>query len=202
MHIIVVYITRPLSSIRIVELFDPDSRPYGLSYEEHIIKDWKQNLSTPIDKSPMEDKTGERTFYGSDPNSPLVYLSRNSGGSTERNCKVRSGVGCFISVGDAVYSEGEKPGSTVEQLQALPIQDQDNATDVFLKIDDQEFNFEDLNKYRFHTGEFDVEFPQNALFGARPGHSKAAADGYYVITKPLSPGKHTIITKMTVSEPP
>jgi len=184
-----------------VDLFDPNSKPYGLSYEEHIIKDWKRNLSTPIDKNPMEDKTGERTFYGSEPNSQLVYLSGNSGGSTERNFKVRSGLGCFISVGDAVYSEGEKPGSTVEQLQALAKQDQDNVTDVSLKIDDQEFNSEDLKKYRFHTGEFDVEFPQNALFGARPGHSKAVADGYYVITKPLNQGKHTIITKMTVSEP-
>jgi hypothetical protein len=184
-----------------VDIFEAESNPYGMTYEDHIIKDWKRNLSLPLEENPLEDKTGERTFYGVDKNSPLIYLSGNTGGTTERTCKIGSDVGCFICIGDAVYSEGEKPGSTVDDLHALAKKDQDNVTDLYLKIDDREFNFEDLKKFRFHTKDFEVQFPQNALFGAKPGPSKAVADGYYVITKGFGPGKHTIVTRASVSEP-
>jgi hypothetical protein len=183
-----------------VDIFEPESNPYGMTYEEHIIDDWKRNLSLSLDENPMEDKTGERV-YGVGTNSPLIYLSGNTGGTTERSCKIGSGVGCFISIGDAVYSEGEKPGSTVDELHALAKKDQDNVTDLYLKIDDKEYNFEDLKNHRFHTKDFEVQFPQNALFDARPGPSKAVVDGYYVITNGFSPGNHTIVTRASVSAP-
>ena len=183
-----------------VDIFEPNDTPYGMTYEAHIIKDWQRNLSLPVGKTPLQDKTGETT-YGVGTDSPLIYLSGNDGGTTERTCKIGSGVGCFVSICDAVYSEGEKPGSTVDQLSALAKKDQDNVTDLYLEIDGQKFSSEDLKKYRFHTSEFEVQFPENALFGAKPGSSKAVADGYYVITKGFTPGPHTIVTRASVSEP-
>ena len=113
-------------------IFPPESKPFGLTYEEHIIKDWKRNLSIPVDKNPLEDKSGERVTYGVDPNSQLLYLSGNTGGTTERTCRVPSGLGVFISVCDAVYSEAEKPGSSTQDLHTMAKKDQDNATDVSL----------------------------------------------------------------------
>ncbi len=198
--IIILYIGARSIYIRMVDIFDPKSNPYGRTYEEHIIGDWSRNLSLPLDENPMEDNTGER-IHGVSTNSPLVYLSGNTGGTSVRNCGIKSGVGCFISIGDAVYSQGEKPGSTVGELHALAKQDQDNVTDLYLKIDDKEFKFEDLKAYRFHTKDFEVNFPQNGLFSAKPGPSKAVVDGYYVITKGFDRGKHTIVTKASVSDP-
>jgi hypothetical protein len=183
-----------------VQFHPPDSKPFGLSYEEHIIKDWNRNLTTPIDKNPMEDKTGQWTSY--DPNTKVVYLSGNTGGNTQRTCKVPKGSGVFISICDAIYSEAEKPGSTVEDLDKLAKKDQDNAKEVYLKLDDDEFKLDDLKKYRFHTRPFDVVIPQEkTLFGLPAGPTKAVADGYYVITEPLSAGNHTIVTKANISEP-
>jgi hypothetical protein len=182
-----------------VNLYPPDSRPFGLSYEEHIIKDWKRNLSIPVDKNPMEDKSGERVTYGVDTNSPVLYLSGNSGGSTERTCRVPSGLGVFISICDAVYSEAEKAGASTEELHTLARKDQDNVTNVSLKINGKDIA--DLEKYRFHTNPFDVVIPDNAVYGLRSGPSKAVADGYYVITEPLTPGNYTIVTNANISEP-
>jgi hypothetical protein len=34
---------------------------------------------------------------------------------------------------------------------------------------------------KIHTGDFEVRFPKNAVFGASEGSSKAVGDGYYVI---------------------
>jgi hypothetical protein len=185
-----------------VDIYPPDSKPYGLAYQEHIIKDWKRNLSTPIDKNPMEDKSGQWTNSGVASNSPILYLSGNTGGTTERTYKAPSGVGLFVSIGDACYSQAEKPGSNVEDLHELAKKDQDNTTNAYLKINDQEFKTEDLKKYRFHTEPFDAEIPaEKAIFGLPGGPTKAVADGYYVITSPLTPGNYTIVTKATVSDP-
>jgi hypothetical protein len=49
-----------------------------------------------------------------------------------------------------------------------------------------------------HTSAFDVTFPDNAIFGASKGSSKAVADGYYVITEPLPKGNHTIQYKSSL----
>lgn len=181
-----------------INIYPRESRPFGLSYEEHIVKDWKRNLSIPVDKNPMEDKSGERVTYGVDQNSQVVYLSGNSGGSNERTCKIARGLGVFISVCDAVYSEAEKPGSSTEELHTLARKDQDNAK-VSLKINDEDVA--EIGKYRFHTDPFDVVIPDNALFGLRPGPSKAVADGFYVITEPLNAGNYTVVTKANISEP-
>jgi hypothetical protein len=179
-------------------IYPPESKPFGISYEEHIVKDWKRNLSIPVDKNPMEDQSGERVTYGVDQNSPVLYLSGNSGGSSERTCKIPSGLGVFISVCDAVYSEAEKPGASIEELHTLARKDQDNAK-VSLKINGEDIA--NLEKYRFHTDPFDVIIPDKALFGLRPGPTKAVADGFYVITQPLNAGNYTIVTKANISEP-
>jgi hypothetical protein len=185
-----------------IQFHPPDSKPFGLSYEEHIVKDWERNLTAPIDKNPMEDKTGQWTSYRVDPKSQVVYLSGNTGGTTQRTCKVPKGSGVFISICDAVYSEAEKPGSTVENLDELAKKDQDSANEVYLKINDDEFKLDDLKKYRFHTRPFDVVIPpEKTLFGLPAGPTKAVADGYYVITEPLSAGNYTIVTKANISEP-
>jgi hypothetical protein len=63
---------------------------------------------------------------------------------------------------------------------------------LYIKIGDNEYNRADLSQYRIHTGVFEVTFPNNAIFGASQGISKAVADGYYVITEPLTKGTYNI----------
>lgn len=181
-------------SEKTVEIFPPNSKPFGLSYEDHVITQWKLLLSLPIDQNPMEDATGEKCTFGQNlSNASVFHLSGNSGGSSEITCKIPAGLGVFINIISVEASEAESPNSTIEDLHAIAKNDQDHVTSTYLKINDKEIN--DLNEYRFHTKAFDVVFPENALFGATPGPSKAVADGYYVMTKPLSPGNYTIVTK-------
>ena len=68
---------------------------------------------------------------------------------------------------------------------------------MYLKIDDKEYTLS-ISKYRIPTDDFKVVFPQNAIFGASEGSSKAVADGYYVITEPLVKGNYTIIYKSSL----
>jgi hypothetical protein len=60
--------------------------------------------------------------------------------------------------------------------------------------------FKDLEKYRIHSRVFDVNFAENPI-GGKPGPDRAVSDGYWVILEPLSPGKHDIHFKASLTNP-
>jgi hypothetical protein len=185
-----------------VEILPPESNPYGLTYGQHVENFWKWMLPLPKDLNPWDDQTGEKCANGqSESNSSVFYLSGNGGGKSDRTCKVPSGKGLFIPVSPMEISDREAPNSSVEQLHSIAKSDQDSVTSLYLKIDDKEYNRQDLSQYRTDTGDFEVVFPENAIFGATAGPSKAVADGYYVITEPLEKGNHTVVYKSTLSLP-
>ena len=182
-----------------VNTFLTDSKPYGLSYEEHIKNFWKWVISLPKDKSPWQDATGANCDNGqSKTNSSVFYLSGNGGGMSVRTCKVPAGKGLFIPVSPMEISDKEAPNRSVEDLHKISKKDQDSVTSLYLKINDREYSRQDLSKYRTHTGVFEVTFPKNAIFGATEGTSKAVADGYYVITQPLAKDTYTIQYKSSL----
>ena len=68
-----------------------------------------------------------------------------------------------------------------------------------LQLGDKVYNYNDLVKYRTHTDAFNVVFPDNAIFGViKGGPSKAVADGFYIITKPLAKGTYPIHFKSSL----
>jgi hypothetical protein len=49
------------------------------------------------------------------------------------------------------------------------------------------------SKYRTHTPDFQVLFPDNGIFGvSEGGPSKVVADGFYILTEQLTQGNHTV----------
>lgn len=176
-----------------VDLLPATSKPYGFSYEEHLMNYNKYILSIPVDKSPAEDPTGERCTYGQNTSkSSIFYLNGNSGGVTVKTCKIPEGLGLFIPLITVASSTAEDPNATIEELHATAKHDQDNVNSLYLKINDKEFTYEDLLKYRTHTEDFQVTFPENAFFGVKPGIATVVADGYHIITEPLTGGNYTV----------
>jgi hypothetical protein len=183
-----------------VNIFPPESKPYGLTYAEHAQNFWKWLLSTRPDNSPMSDPTGEKCAVGQiNANSSVFYLSPTEGKS-ERSCIVPTGKGLLIPVMQVEISDKESPGATVEDLHNAAKKDQDSVNSMNLRINDKEYNFDDLDKYRVHTDVFEVVWPDNGLFGVvKGGPSKAVADGRYILTEPLAPGNYTIHFKSSLS---
>jgi hypothetical protein len=186
-----------------VNIFPPESKPYGLSYAEHAKNFWKWIISIPADKSPRNDPTGERCAYGqSNTNSSVFYLSANTGGKSERACTVPAGKGLLIPVMQVEWSDKEAPGASVEELHTSAKKDQDSVNSLYLKINDREYTYADLIKYRTHTDDFEVVFPDNGIFGIMEGGpSKAVADGFYILTEPLTRGNYTIHFKSSLLSP-
>jgi len=187
------------AGINSVNIFPPESKPYGLSYEQHVKDFWKWLIFIPQDKSPWEDETGENCAIGQlNTNSSVFYLSSNGGGKSDRTCTLPAGKGLFIPVSPMEISDKEAPNRSIEDLHKIAKKDQDSVTSLYLKINDKEYTRQDLSKYRIPTEDFEVTFPKNAVFGATEGISKAVADGYYVITEPLEKGNYTILYKSSL----
>ena len=96
-------------------------------------------------------------------------------------------------------SDKEAPGSSVLDLDKSAKKDQDSVNSLYLQIGDKVYNYNDLVKYRTHTDAFNVVFPDKAIFGViKGGPSKAVADGFYIITKPLAKGTYPIHFKSSL----
>jgi hypothetical protein len=182
-----------------VNTFSPENKPYGLSYEQHVKNFWRWIISIPQDKNPWDDQTGENCAIGQlETNASVFYLSGNGGGKSDRVCKVPAGKGLFIPVSPFEISDKEAPNASIEDLHKIAKKDQDSVTSLYLKIGDKEYSRQDLEKYRTPTEDFEVVFPNNAIFGATEGSSKTVANGYYVITEPLEKGNYTILYKSSL----
>ena len=182
-------------------VFAIDSNPYGISYEDWIIKWWQWYLSMPADIHPVTDDTGERCGEGLS-SLPVFFLIGGEGSVVERTCTIPAGKAIFIPVGyvECSFAEfGEFGGTTEEELHTCAEEDQSSNPILFLSVDGRQI--QQLEKYRIHSRAFNVTFPENAVFGAKAGPSVAVSDGYWIILEPLPPGEHEIHFKNSLTNP-
>jgi hypothetical protein len=198
--LIILNMNSSTSGLNTVNVFEPESKPYGLTYEQHVKNFWKWMISIPAGSNPWDDGTGTKCTNGQvGTNSSVFYLAGTGGGANTRICHVPAGKGLFIPVSPMEQSDRETPGASVEELRQISKNDQDGVTSLYLKIGDREFSKQDLAKFRIPTSDFQVNFPENGMFGVTTsGPSKSVADGYYVITEPLAKGNYTIVYKSSL----
>jgi hypothetical protein len=195
------FVILPVAGSTPVNIFPPGSQPYGLPYDMQIENFWKWILSIPAKDNPINDPTGEKCATDQlNTNSSVFYLAFNNGGVSERTCEVPAGKGLFIPVMQVELSDKDTPGATIEDLKLSAKKDQDSVNSLYLKIGDQEYNFDNLRPYRTDTDGFDVDYADNGIFGiVEGGPTKAVADGYYIMTDPLPKGNHTVHYKSSLS---
>jgi hypothetical protein len=192
-------VSSPILGSKSLEVFPPESKPYGLTYAEHAKNFWKWLLAIPAAESPMNDPSGDRCAVGqSNSNASVFYLSQGEG-QPNRICKVPSGKGLFIPVMQVEWSDKEAPGASLEALHSSAKKDQDSVNSLYLNVDGKEYPYDYLLKYRTHTDDFEVVWPDKGIFGVMEGGpSKAVADGFYLITDPVAKGNHTVHLKSSL----
>jgi hypothetical protein len=189
----------PVAALSTVNIFPPGGKPYGLTYAEHVQNYWKWLLGIPARDNPSNDPTGAKCATGQLNTNSSVFYMPGGQGVAQRTCTVPAGKGLFISVMQAEDSNKEDPKASTQDLGTSVTNDQNSVNSLYLKIGDKVYNYQDLVKYRTHTGVFNVTFPDKGIFGVmQGGPSKAVADGFYIITQPLAKGTYPIHFKSSL----
>lgn len=171
-------------------LFLPDSKPYGISFCIWTEKWWKWFLSIPKARNPAVDTTGR--YCAEKQTDPTAwFLAGTMGGSAKRECTISDGKAILFPIITDEQSFAEKPHFQSDlELEALVTSEADKVLELNASIDG--IKVEDPRRYRVKTKPFDVTLPRDNIWGVKDGPTRAAADGYWLFLKPLTPGKHMI----------
>lgn len=170
-------------------LFQPNSKPYGLTFGDLAAK-WHQWLySIPSQVNPATDTNGRNCAQNQA--GPIWILAGTTGGSVERTCTVPAGKAIMFPIIASECSYAENPNlKTESELRACAKSPDNGVTHLELTIDGT--SIKDLQKYRAESPLFKLTFSKDNLGGVTPGPSQGVADGFWIILKPLAPGDHNI----------
>jgi hypothetical protein len=170
-------------------IYQPSSKPYGLSYGEWTAKWWQWIISIPNQNNPANDQTGINCAQKQ--GGPVWFLAGAVSGKAERNCVIKKGNAILFPIITSECSYAEFPKYKSEQeLRACAVSQQDQVSYIEATVDGTAI--QNLQKYRVQSPLFNVVFPSDNIFGTPPGPSQSVADGFYVFLSPLSPGIHNI----------
>jgi hypothetical protein len=153
-------------------------------------------LGIPLEDNPGFNETGANCGFMQD--GPVFFLMGSAGGSVTRNeCSVPSGKILFFPLLTISYYQIHETERGLRGFLQSFIR---SARELHVSIDG--IDIADLVSLDPHDsplravspdGFFPVIAPENNVFGGVPGQSyNTAADGFYLMVAPLSPGQHTI----------
>lgn len=167
----------------------PGSHAFGLSYGDWSARWWQWGLTLPVPGHPF---AGCPASCAEGQSGPVWFLA---GGPTDCSCTVPPGKALFFPLANAECSTLEPApfhGDTEAEQRACAKgwADQIPAASLFCEIDGMPM--EDLARYRFASPQFGFTASTPWIFGGVGGPGTAVGDGYYLLLRPLSKGRHTI----------
>jgi hypothetical protein len=174
----------------------PNSKSYGMSYQEWSARWWQWAVSMPLDHNPLADTADCSTGQLG----PVWFLGGSFTSATAvRNCQVPAGKSLFFPIINVDCSSLESPpffGATAGDRRACAKSIIDTVSGVSAEIDG--VSVQDLTKYRATSPDFHFVAPNNNVLGVVGGGSgEMTSDGYYLLLAPLPAGPHAIHFKGT-----
>jgi len=174
------------------------SKPFGLSYDQWIVKWWQWYLNIPGDQNPFKDESGVKC--GLMQNGSVWFLV-GSEGKVNRTCTIPADKAILIPIINTDCSYAEPPIlKTKEELTDCAVEGQRDA-DIHAYVDDRQIL--DPMNYRVTTDAFNVTYNVPPIFplytnSTKPVNSQAVADGWYLFLEPMSKGQHHIRVTATI----
>lgn len=182
-----------------LNVFPPDSRPYGFTLEEWTAKSWQRFFSMSSSFDVGQDVGDADNSCAINQGGPVWYLGGTSGegGFQKSVCTTPLGKSFLLPIltGACTYADAPNAKSDSE-LRSCAMAGDEGAL-IEMSIDG--IRLEDINRYRVQSPPFDTVIPEENSFGISPGPTRGVADCWCVIIEPLPVGKHVI--EYTVSIP-
>lgn len=167
-------------------LLPPDRRVAGQSQEEWSRAWWQWAGSFARHESPIADRTGE--LCASRQSGDVWFLAGTYGTRrTLRTCRVPRGKYLFFPLVNYVFMPTREESMTCDGVKADAARMTDRVSLLVLEIDGVRHS--GLEKHRQATGKC---FDMGALAQTGVRIFPSAANGYYMMLKPLPPGEHQI----------
>ena len=169
-------------------LMPADAKIEGMTQGELSVRWWQWAGSFRYADSPVADRTGEKCGAGQD--GPIWFLAGTYGSSvTKRTCRVPSEKYLFFPIINYVVTPNPScPGCLdCRGATASAKETTDNPTVLFAELDGQSLG--NLKNRRYASPAcFNLA---GKIFGSA-AIEPSAANGYYLLLKPLAKGTHTL----------
>jgi hypothetical protein len=176
------------------KVFPPDAHPYGKSYAEWSATWWPWALNEPAATNPVLDPTGANCAVGQ--SSSKVWLLAGTFGFNSpavRACTVPKDRALLVPVLNnfwCVFPEDPPEQRTPEFIRAQMSFMRTDATGLSVTVDGVVVR--DVASFYVESIPWPYAFRPGNIFGLDWICAPAVDFGYYVMVKPLSPGKHEI----------
>lgn len=161
----------------------------GKPLEDYVNNWWQWSKSMPKQLSPVRDITGENCHQGQQGN--VWFLAGGYGSShISRTCTIPEGKHVFFPIINMVYYPKQGAAPSCESVKKSAALNNDELLNIHIEVDS--IQAQNPAHYRLSSADcFD-------LLGLLPKEMDApriypsATDGYWVMLKPMSKGKHTL----------
>ena len=173
-------------------LYERNIHPFGKPWEKWAAMWCSWMLSVPKDKNPSLDLTGEHCCINQ--NDENVWFLTGTFGNiipVKRKCRIPERKAIFFPV--LVKEDSLAEDSDLLTELELIRRSRDAINRVLrmqATIDGQKVD--SLHNYRIQSEVFDLTFPENNVYGVKPGLTRSVCDGHWLFIKPLPMGKHHI----------
>ena len=173
--------------------FSDEDRPFGLTYGQWTTRWWQWAFSSPKAFNPILDYTGVNA--GTNQCGPVWFLGGTFGEGTfpERRCFLPDRRAVLFPVINYETNPLEEPKlKTRRDLVSNVVRDMDDIVKSDASLDGMKLP---VHRIQSDPKVFSLNIHEDNGIGIIGGSTVAAADGYWVFLKPLSPGKHEIFFK-------
>jgi hypothetical protein len=171
-----------------LELYAPDSKPFGRTYAEWTARWWQWVLSIAKTENPLVDEDGKNC--ANNQSGPVWFLAGTLKGPAERSCTLPADKAILFPVINVEASVAEGDGTTEEELAACVKFEMDQITDMRAMISGTNVN--ELKQYRIQSPPFNVTLPADNVLGLPSQTTKMMSEGYWLFLKPLEPGNYDL----------
>jgi hypothetical protein len=179
-------LTASLSHAQAQQLVAPNAAVGGMSQEDWSRAWWQWAGSFSRQDSPVADRTGE--LCGEKQKGPVWFLAGTYGTQrTVRTCRVPSGKHLFFPLINYVVMPSQDRSTTCASAMETARRITDDPAALVLEVDG--VRIANLATSRQATKQC---FDMGALTEAQYKIFPSAANGYYVMLKPLPPGTHVL----------
>lgn len=153
----------------------------GVNLEQWTARWWRWAHGQPV--LPYLDRDGRFCDFGQE--GPVWFLAGTDGSfEPRRECVVPEGKHLLLPVINMIYWQQQPGGPPCSELQRGASVNNDRLASAVVLLNGQSVG--DIRLRRVRSGCF-------AMDPGDPASVLAAADGYWVMLKPLPPGRHTLV---------